>query len=398
MKMGIEEMRNAKSGLSNMELPRRKRILIITDVFRKIGGSERNIIQLLHGMDQTKFEAYVACYYSGELALAMRAEGFPIYGLRRGGIYSIKGVRNIIFLYQLIRNEKINLIVTYHEGSDFLGLVLSKLCAIPIISNRRDMGYKTRLPHRVAYKLFGRYFNGVITVSDAVKNEVINRGWFKEGNVWSIHNGINAEEYSNHVDRESIKQSIGIEANKCVVGFVGNIKRIKGIRYFLNAASLICARKSGIEFVIIGHDLNEAGNSMNDMKLLAEKMNIADKVHFLGGRKDIADLISIFDVAVISSLSEGFSNVLLEYMACAKPVVATDVGGNREAVVYGETGLMVPPENSQKLAGAIRVFLDNRDIALRYGLAGKKRVEKEFSLKRMIEKYENIFEDIAIKH
>jgi glycosyltransferase involved in cell wall biosynthesis len=381
-----------------MEVARRKRILVITDVFRKIGGSERNIIQLLHGMDQTKFEAHVACYYSGELALAMKAEGFQIYGLRRGGIFSIRGVRNIVFLYQLIQNEKINLILAYHEGSDFLGLVLSKLCAIPIISNRRDMGYKTRLPHRVAYKLLGRYFDGVITVSDAVKNEVIKRGWFKEGKVWPIHNGINVEEYNNHVDRESIKRSIGIEANKYVVGLVGNIKRIKGIRYFLNAASLICVGKPGIEFVIIGHDLNETGNSMNDMKLLAKELNIADQVRFLGGRQDIVDLISIFDVAVISSLSEGFSNVLLEYMACAKPVVATDVGGNREAVIYGETGLLVPPENSPKLAGAIRVFLDHKELARRYGLAGRRRVEKEFSLKRMIEKYENIFEEMTRKN
>jgi glycosyltransferase involved in cell wall biosynthesis len=137
---------------------------------------------------------------------------------------------------------------------------------------------------------------------------------------------------------------------------------------------------------------------MNDMKLVAKRMNIADKIHFLGGRKDIADLISIFDVAVISSLSEGFSNVLLEYMASAKPAVATDVGGNKEAVVDGETGLLVPSENSHKLAEAIKVFLDNGDIALTYGLAGRKRVEKEFTLKRMIEKYESIFEDIAMKN
>jgi glycosyltransferase involved in cell wall biosynthesis len=144
--------------------------------------------------------------------------------------------------------------------------------------------------------------------------------------------------------------------------------------------------------------LHETGNSMNDMKLFAQGMNIADKIHFLGGRKDIADLISIFDVAVISSLSEGFSNVLLEYMASAKPVVATDVGGNREAVIHGETGLLVPSENSQKLAEAIRVFLDNRDIALRYGLAGRKRVENEFTLQRMIGEYENIFGHVAIRN
>jgi len=391
-------MANPGNELSNMKLCNREKILIITDVFKKIAGSERNITQLLHGMDQTRFQVYVACFYSGEVAQAMRTEGFQVYGLRRGGIYSVNGLKNIIFLHKLIRREKINLILTYHEGSDFLGLVLSSLCGIPIISNRRDMGFKTRFPHRVAYGLFGRYFDGIITVSDAVKKEVINRGWFNEEKVWSIHNGINAEEFANHFDRESIKRSIGIEANKHVVGLIGNIKKIKGIRYFLHAASLICAENSEVEFVVIGYDLNEAGNSMSDMKLFARRMKIADKIHFLGERKDIADLISIFDVAVISSLSEGFSNVLLEYMASGKPVVATEVGGNREAVIHGETGLLVPSENAQKLAEGIKLFLEDREIALRCGLAGRRRVEKDFSLKGMIGKYERICEHVTMKN
>jgi glycosyltransferase involved in cell wall biosynthesis len=260
------------------------------------------------------------------------------------------------------------------------------------------MGFKTTLPHRIAYKLFGRYFDGVITVSDAVKKEVIRKGWFKEGKVWSIHNGIDIEQYTNHVNGEAIKRSIGIETDKHVVGLIGNIKKIKGTRHFLHAASLICAENSEVEFVVVGGDLHEAGSSMNDMKLLAKGMNIADKIHFLGLRKDIADLISIFDVAVISSLSEGFSNVLLEYMASAKPVVATDVGGNKEAVIHGETGILVPAEDAPSLAEGINVFLGDREIASRYGLAGRRRVEVEFSLRRMIQKYEDIFESIAMKH
>jgi glycosyltransferase involved in cell wall biosynthesis len=375
-----------------------RRIIVITDVFKKMGGSERNITQILRGMDQTKFQIYVACFRSGELAQAAREEGFQTYGLRRGGLYSIEGFKNIIFLYKLIRKEGIDLILTYHEGSDFLGLVLSSLCRIPVISNRRDMGFKTRLPHRIAYGLVGRYFDGAITVSEAVKKEVVSRGWFKEEKVWPIHNGINVEEYANHVNREAIKRSIGIGADKYVVGLIGNIKKIKGTRYFLHAASLVCAENSEVEFVIIGGDLNEAGSSMNDMKWLAKRMNIADKIHFLGERRDIGELISIFDVGVLSSLSEGFSNVLLEYMACAKPVVATDVGGNKEAVIDGKTGILVPSGNAQSLAEAINAFLGNREIALKWGLAGRRRVEEEFSLKRMIQKYEDVFEYVTMKY
>ncbi|HUL22609.1 MAG TPA: glycosyltransferase [Thermodesulfobacteriota bacterium] len=379
------------------EKSNKRRILIITDVFRKMGGSERNILQLLHGIDQTRFQIYVACFRSGELAEAARGEGFQTYSLRRGGLYSMEGFRNIRFLYKLIHSERIDLIVTYHEGSDFLGLVVSSLCRIPVISNRRDMGFKTRLSHRIAYRLVGRFFDGVITVSDAVKQEVVKRGWFKEGNVWPIHNGIDVEAYTNHVNRDAIKRSIGIGANQCVVGLVGNIKKVKGIRYFLQGASLVCAENPDAEFVIIGGDLKEAGSSMNDMKLLAKGMNIADRIHFLGEKKEIRELISIFDVAVISSLSEGFSNVLLEYMASAKPVVATDVGGNKEAVIDGETGFLVPPEDAGKLADGIKVFLGNREIALRCGLAGRRRVDEEFGLKRMIQKYENMFERVTMK-
>jgi len=108
----------------------------------------------------------------------------------------------------------------------------------------------------------------------------------------------------------------------------------------------------------------------------------------------VADLISIFDVAVLTSLSEGFSNVILEYMASAKPVVATEVGGNPEIVVHGETGLLVPPADSNALATAILSILENKEVALRFGMAGRKRVEERFCLDVMLRNYENLFEEV----
>jgi glycosyltransferase involved in cell wall biosynthesis len=117
-------------------------------------------------------------------------------------------------------------------------------------------------------------------------------------------------------------------------------------------------------------------------------------VHFLGSRNDVPDLISTFDVAVISSLSEGFSNTILEYMASARPVVATMVGGNPEAVRHGETGLLVPPGDSQALAAAIGTILDDKALAARYGAAGRRKAEELFSLESMIRNYESLFERV----
>lgn len=392
------EMKGNGNIPANMRVDERKKILIITDVFRRIAGSERNIMHLLTGSDQTRFQLNVACIKSGELAKDMRVRGFRIYDLNRGGIYTIGGLKNIIFLYRLVRREKIDLIVTYHEGSDFLGLVLSNACDIPIICNRRDMGFKTRFHHRAAYRIVGRYFDGVVAVSEAVKDEVIGKGWFKKERIYTLHNGVNVGKYDDSINAGWIKRSIGIEGNKHIVGLIGNFRKIKGIRYFIEAASLVCRNDSEIEFVVVGEDLHEPGSTINDMKLLAERLKIADKFHFLGRRTDVAELISIFDVAVVASLSEGFSNVILEYMASAKPVVASDVGGNREAVEHGETGLLVPSGNAQALAGAIRFILENREIALKYGLAGRKRAEERFSLKEMIRKYECLFEKYSLNN
>ena len=126
-------------------------------------------------------------------------------------------------------------------------------------------------------------------------------------------------------------------------------------------------------------------------------MGISQNLYFLGGREDVADLISIFDVAVLASLSEGFSNVILEYMASSKPVVATEVGGNPELVVHGETGLLVPPADAHTLADAILSILEDKEAALRYGAAGRKRVEDKFELGKMIRQYEDLFERVILR-
>lgn len=360
-----------------------------------MAGSERNITQLLTSIDPRTFQLFVACFISGELAQSMKARGFQVFALQRGSIYSINGLRNLAFLCRFVRENNISLVLTYHEGSDFCGLALSYLCNIPVISNRRDMGYKTKLHHRMAYKLFGRFFSGVIAVSNSVRKEIIKQGWFPENKILVIHNGTDGGKYKSDNNMEMLKGRIGIEPNHRVVGVIANLWRVKGIQYFIEAASIILRQNPEVEFMIIGEDVGQPGYTISELKTLAEELHVGKKIHFMGKRNDIEDLISIFDVGVVASLSEGFSNVILEYMASSKPVVATDVGGNREAVLPDETGLIVPPGNPHELAKAISFILGNRDIALRLGSAGRKRVEEEFSLGKMVRNYEKLFEQVC---
>lgn len=375
----------------------RIKILIITDVFKIVAGSERNIIHLLNHIDPNNFELIAASFISGKIGQDMRKKGFTVFQLNRGGIYTYNGIRNILYLYKLIREKKISLILTYHESSDFFGLLLSRLCHVPVISNRRDMGFKTRWHHKIAYKIFGKLFSAVITVSDAVREEMIKHNWFHPDRIFTIYNGIDTEEYKGADKKEKIKEVIGIEDGHSVVGLIANLRKIKGIKYFIEAASIVKKTDSRVKFLIIGADMNESGCTKDELELFAKKCNVDKEVHFLGKRTDIPDIISIMDIGVVSSLSEGFSNAILEYMAASKPVVATDVGGNREAVIHGETGLLVSPKNAIALAEAILSIVKDKEMAFQYGTAGKKRIEENFKLRMMIRKYEELFEKVNIE-
>jgi len=204
----------------------------------------------------------------------------------------------------------------------------------------------------------------------------------------------NAFDYGNANDGITLKRKLGIQSESFVVGMVANIRKVKGYLYFLDAARIILRYNRNVQFVMIGYDAIKSDFTTEGLKRYGEEIRISENLHFLGGKLDIPDLISIFDVAVLASLSEGFSNVILEYMASSKPVVATEVGGNPEIVVHGETGLLVPPADSDALASAILSILEDKDMALRFGMAGRKRVEERFSVDIMLRNYENLFEQV----
>jgi glycosyltransferase involved in cell wall biosynthesis len=362
----------------------------------EMGGSERTVTRLLTHTDREQFKIHVACLTSGRLSQEMQTMGFPIYPLLEGGIYTKYGLHNILYLRKIIKEHDIALIVTYHEASDFYGLLVSKICGVPVVTNRRDMGFKTKRQHAIAYRLCGRYFNGVVSVCDAVKNAVIAYKWFPKDETFpkiTIYNGINLVEYDTQKKEGLTRESIGIGSRGPIIGVVANLRKIKGVVYLIEAASLIVKQYAEAQFVIIGHDMGEK----IILDALIKERNLTKNVHFLKHRLDVVDLISLFDVAVLSSLSEGFSNVLLEYMASEKPVVATDVGGNCEAVRHGETGFLVPPGNARALYEAIFLLLKDKEKARQFGMAGRKRVEKLFSLEKMISGYESLFRQFCKK-
>jgi glycosyltransferase involved in cell wall biosynthesis len=139
----------------------------------------------------------------------------------------------------------------------------------------------------------------------------------------------------------------------------------------------------------------DTGTYAGELACLADNNGIGAKLLWLGVRDDIPDLLGAADLGLLSSHQEGFSNALLELMAAGLPVVATDVGGNREAVIDGETGILVPPRSPNALAQAIVDLANDAEARTRFGAAGRRRVSQEFSLDSCVEHYDQLFSAVS---
>ncbi|MCD6388811.1 MAG: glycosyltransferase [Desulfobulbaceae bacterium] len=366
-----------------------------------MGGAERNLLQILAGLDNKRFKPIVCCLSGGEVAASLKEQGYEIYtlGLRR--IYDFQAVKSLLWLRQLIIKRRIRLIVSYHESSDFLGLMAARFAGIPIISSRRDMGYKLNKRHVLLYRLCNRYFTRIIAVSEAVKSMIVQREKASFGKIVTIYNGVEAGLYAESVDKTSLKRSLGIREDDRVVGIIAGLRTIKGHRYFIQAAAEVVKEISGVKFLVIGKDEHEPGCSAKELIRYACNLGIDEQIIIAGERRDIPELLAMIDIVVNPSLSEGMSNTILEAMAAGKTVIASDVGGNSEVIEHRKTGFLFPPQDTKTLSTLIVECLKNTKKAELIGMNAKKAIHARHDVKAMCEQnmalYQQCIENYAAK-
>jgi glycosyltransferase involved in cell wall biosynthesis len=260
-----------------------------------------------------------------------------------------------------------------------------------LVSNRRGQSYSYTLAERLASAaLKGRVDLFLANCRDtrewASKAEGIPKNKFGV-----IYNGVDLKRfgYDKEAVRAHYRMQLNLPANAPVIGIVANLRPPKAIDVFLRAARLVSLRYPDAHFVLAGD-----GPQMTGMVALSRDLGLSDRAHFLGSRDDVARLLAAVDVGVLSSSSESMPNSILEYMAAGLPVVCTDVGGCREAVVHNETGLLVPPGDPEALAAAIlRVCTEGRAESM--GARGRARVESMFTFDGMVRRYEQLYTQLA---
>jgi glycosyltransferase involved in cell wall biosynthesis len=202
-----------------------------------------------------------------------------------------------------------------------------------------------------------------------------------------VHNGIDLEEFDTLSDTPSMREELNISRDIVLLGCIGRIEEQKGQEYLVSAMKHI----EDAKLILVG---SEEERYLHRIKALCTKFRIFNRVVFIPYRDDIPSLLKALDILVLPSFTEGFSRIILEAMAAKKPVVATNVGGNAEAVVEGETGYIVPAGNSFALAARINDLVSDKKKRKKMGQAGRKRVESEFTIQVNVERIQEVYEEL----
>lgn len=355
------------------------------------GGAEKQLSLLAASLDATGFRPIVAQLgHGGTDSVPVGAAGAATLlhmPVRR--FYGFQGVAQMSRLIRLARRERVDIIHTFFEKAEVMGWMVRRLAGIPCwITSRRDLGFKRKALYRALFRLTAGDCCRCVAVCRAVAEQALAEGSLPPDRIEVIHNGLDVSPFEERIDTREARRSLGVPTGAPLVGMVANMNfQIKGHRHFLEAARLILKQIPDAEFLLAGD-----GPLRDSFQAFAGELGIDGRVHFLGTRSDTPAVLSVLDVSVLCSTSEGMSNVILESMAAGKPVVATRVGGNPELVTEGVTGLLVPPADPDSLAEAVLSLLRDPPAARTMGATARERVATEFSVAAMVHKHERLYE------
>lgn len=348
------------------------------------GGAERVISNLSASLDPARFRAVLCLFRPGWIQVHTESRGVRTYVIPTHGMFDW---RWMLRFKRLLKDEHVDLIHAHEFDANVQGTFVATLSGIPLVATVHGKNYFwEKLRRRLAYRWVSRRAT-MVTVSENLKHFVVEKVGIDPGQVKVVYNGVDVLPQIDPFDIGKCKEDLGLPSGNQIVGVVGNLYPVKGHQYLIASIPAVLAKCPNTTFVFAGRGQLEA-----ELKSQAFQLGVNEQIRFLGLRQDIPRILSMLDVFVLPSLSEGLSMAILEAMVAGKPVIATDVGGNPELVEDGETGYLVPSQNSQALADRLITMLTNSARALQFGETGQRRAQGRFSLQTMVREYQVLYD------
>jgi len=366
---------------------RKLRVLTLVDKPTVTGGAERLAAVVAMKLDPARFESVLcASRQTDEPLLDRELEeaGIGVLALGRRSTLDLLAWRPLVSLLR----DGVDVVHAHMFGSNVWGTVLGRLSGVPVVvAHEHTWSFQGRPLRRfLDRELVARWADVFVAVSDEDRRKMIEVEGVDPAKIRLIPNGIPSPANGAVAD---VRAELGIEPGAPVLGVVCELRAQKALEVLFEAAALLLAEFPTLKVLVAGD-----GPERARLEEGARRLGVADTVLFLGIRRDVPAVLAAVDVAVLSSDYEGSPLSVMEYMAAAKPVVSTRVGGVPELVKEDVHGLLVEPRDPEALAEAVTRLLRDPALAKRLGAEGRQRQQREFSLEAMVRRIEDLYEEL----
>ena len=352
-----------------------------------IGGAEKLAYDMIASLPADRYRPIVVCVgQEGPLAEMFHQRGCPVYFHPNtpGQTFCI-----VSWLRGIIEREGVD-VIHAHQYNPLHYSVLATLRnpRVNLVYTEHGRIYPERLNWKryLTNPFFALRVNHLVSIAHSTKEAMIRYDNFPGRRIKVIHNGIDFDGLNPVIDLKEKRRSLGIGAKSRIIGTASRLEEIKNIPMMLRGFKRVLESCPDTVLVIAGQGI-QGGR----LKALAEELEIAGQVRFLGLRSDLPELFKLIEVFLLVSFTEGVSITLLEAMGSGVPAVVTRVGGNPEVVVDGVTGYFVEVDDETALAGHVQALLNDREEAARLGEAGREWVRERFSFGTMMESYLRLY-------
>lgn len=366
---------------------------VIDTIVSSTAGTEKQLLMLLHGLDRKRFTPYLVCLRKSDW-LAEQSFPFEVKYFYTPRIMSLDFLAKTKQFGLWCDDQSIDIVQTFFADGNRFGTFGARRsqCRPVLISSRRNMGHAYGFVTKAILRFLERWTWRYLANSRAAANHTIASERVPADKVAVIYNGLDLSRFVNVSRRlrEDQRQAWQVEPDQILVGMVANLRDVKNVDSLVRVAGKLSGDFPSLRFVVVGE-----GRDRPRLQALIDAKGLTSEFLLAGQYLDVLPCLMAFDFAVLCSRFESFSNSLVEYMAAGLPIVASDVGGNCEAVTHGETGLLYDVADENRLEHSLRKLLEQHDLAKTMGQNARDSASERFGRESCLRQHQDYYQSLV---